>query len=196
MSKRSSTQEFFEKTMLLAAPLLFGFSTFFWSNGEYDTRGASLLIIALMCWIPAFQSLFSLVKPFAPNYAQWGWLVALYGCISGVCFAFLGYFATALAVPHDTYVKALEQYPISSGVLLFWAGPLFPLSLLVLSGVLYRVNAAPGWICLVLAVGAILFPISRIQRVEWVAHISDLLILIALGYFAVIKPAAHQKPMY
>ena len=192
MSKRSSTQEFFEKTMLLAAPLLFGFSTFFWSNGEYDTRGASLLIIALLCWIAAFQFLFSLVKPFTPNYAQWGWLVALYGCISGVCFAFLGYITTALGISHDIYIKALEQYPISSGVLLFWAGPLFPLSLLILSGVLYRVNVAPGWVCLMLAVGAILFPLSRVQRVEWLAHASDLLVFIAATYFVTVKPVGQR----
>jgi hypothetical protein len=192
MQTKTSSTSFFESTTLLAAPLVFAFSTFFWHNGEYDPRGATLLIIALLCWIPAFHFLFGLVKPSMPLYAQWGWLAALYGCISGVCFAFLGYIATTLNIQHDTYIKALEQYPISSGILLFWAGPLFPLSLIILSGVLYRVNAAPGWVCLVLAVGAILFPLSRIQRIEWLAHISDLLVLLALGYFAILKPAAQR----
>lgn len=192
MSKASSSTRSFESTILLAAPSIFAFSSFFWSNGEYDHRGASLLIIALLCWIPAFHYLFGLVAVSAPRYAKWGWLLALYGCISGVCFAFLGYITIVLNIPHDTYIKALEHYPISSGILLFWAGPLFPLSLLVLSGVLYRERVAPGWVCLVLAIGALLFPISRIQRVEWLAHISDLLVLIALGYFAWTRPVAQR----
>jgi drug/metabolite transporter (DMT)-like permease len=80
-------------------------------------------------WIPALTGLFGLLKNKMPHDAVWGLWIAVYGCISGCCFAFLGYLTTIFNISHQEYLQALSRYPITSQVLLFAAGPLFPLSL-------------------------------------------------------------------
>ena len=76
------------------------------------------------------------------------------------------------------------QYPLQVNLTLFWPGPLFPLSLLVLSLVYWRTKAVPLWVAGLLAVGAVAFPLSRIVRIEWVAHLVDLALLIPACYVA------------
>jgi len=34
-----------------------------------------------------------------PRYAAWGLWIAIFGCISGVCFAFLGYLTNVFDIP-------------------------------------------------------------------------------------------------
>ncbi|MDQ3844357.1 MAG: hypothetical protein M3342_10130 [Bacteroidota bacterium] len=167
---------------LIIAPFLFGLSTFFWQGGEYGVTSATLIILSLFFWIPAWMGLFDILKEKRPRYAVWGLWVAVYGCISGVCFAFLGYLTSIFHIPHKTYIEELSQYPLSSQVLLFASGPLFPSSLLILGIVLLRTRLVPLPVGLLLCLAAIAFPLSRIGRVEWMAHIADLLLLIPCFY--------------
>ena len=68
---------------IVVAPLIFSSSTFFWKNGEYGVTGGTILILAMIFWIPAFIGLFELLKNKMPNYTSIGFLIATYGCISG-----------------------------------------------------------------------------------------------------------------
>jgi hypothetical protein len=108
--------------------LLFAASTFFWQNGEYGVEGANVIIFSIFFWILAFRGLFSFIKEQMPRYAVWGLWVAIFGCISGVCFAFLGYLTSVFDIPHEQYLDSLAKYPVTSQILLFGSGPLFPLS--------------------------------------------------------------------
>ena len=177
-TKSSHLETRVEGFCLIIAPLLFAASTFFWQNGEYGVEAAILIIFSMFLWIPALTGLFSLIKNDMPRYAVWGLWISVFGCISGVCFGFLGYLATVFNISHDEYLNSLSNYPVSSQILLFGSGPLFPLSLLILAINLMLKRSVPVWISVLLCVAAIAFPMSRIPRIEWVAHIADLAILI------------------
>ena len=120
-----------------------------------------------------------------PRYAVWGLWIAVFGCISGVCFAFLGYLATVFNISHEQYLNSLSHYPVTSQILLFASGPLFPLSILVLGINLMLKRSVPAWISILFCVAAIAFPLSRIPRIAWMAHVADLAMFIpsyAIGW--------------
>src|SRR3954469_7893981 len=177
-TKSSQLEKKVEGFCLIVAPVLFAASTFFWRNGEYGVEAAILIIFSMFFWIPALTGLFSMIKNETPRYAVWGLWIAVFGCISGVCFAFLGYLATIFNISHDQYLKLLSHYPVTSQVLLFGSGPLFPLSILVLAITLVLKRSVPVGIGILFCLAAIAFPLSRIPRVEWMAHIADLAMLV------------------
>jgi len=183
-TKSSQLEKRVEGFCLLMAPLLFTASTFFWQDGEYGVEAATLIIFSMFFWIPALTGLFSLVKIEMPRYAVWGLWIAVFGCISGVCFAFLGYFATVFNISHEQYLNSLSHYPMTSQVLLFGSGPLFPLSMLVLGINLIVKRSVSLWIGILFCLGAVAFPFSRIPRIEWMAHIADLAMLIPSAVIA------------
>lgn len=173
-----SSEKTIHSISLVLAPVTFALSTFFWHNGEYNVYSATLIIISMSFWIPAFLALFGILKERTPKYATWGVWIAVFGCISGVCFGFLGYLTSIFEISHTMYLEKLSQYPISSQLLLFATGPLFPLSILVLGIVYLSTKQMPAWIAVLFCLAAIAFPVSRISRTEWIAHVADLLLLV------------------
>jgi hypothetical protein len=171
---------FISSLSLVIAPLLFGASTFFWTNGEYGVTGGTVLALATVFWIMAFVTLFDKLKPEMPLYSSIGLVIAIYGSISGNNFGMVGVFSEAFDISHDTYLNKASEYPLGFNLLLFWAGPLFPLSLFVLGINLMRKKVVPGWVGIMICLGAIAFPLSRIPRIEMIAHAADLLIAIPL----------------
>jgi len=176
-SRTFSYEKNFQGFSLIVAPVLLGISTFFWNNGEYNVTSATLLIVSLFFWIPALTGLFAMLKEKMPQYAVYGLWVAVFGCISGVCFGFLGYLTTIFNISHETYLKTLSDYPVTSQLLLFATGPLFPLSLVLLGINLIRTTSGI-WIGLLIFLGGIAFPAGRILREPMLAHVADLLLLI------------------
>ena len=167
---------------LIIAPLIFGISTFFWQNGEYGVNGGTMLAVATIFWILAFMGLFDLLKEKSPRYATWGLLIAIAGCISGANFGFVGVYSEVFNISHQNYIQQLSKYPVSANILLFWSGPLFPLSLLVLGIMLGKTRSVPLWVAISISVAAILFPLSRIPRIEWIAHLADGLLMVPLAF--------------
>ena len=171
---------------LILAPALFATSTFFWirTSGrvEFGVNGGTLIAIATVFWIPAFIGLFALVKERMPRYATWGLLVAIYGCLGGAAFGLEGLFAEAFTIPHDMRREAWARFPTPFNLTFFWPGPLFPLSLLILGAMLVRTRSIPLWAGLLLCVAAIAFPVSRIPRIELLAHLADVLLLVPLAH--------------
>jgi hypothetical protein len=170
---------------LVLAPLLQSISTFFWIDGEYGITGGTLLFFSMLFWIPALIFLFGMLKQRMPNYAEWGLLVAITGFISGVGFAFTGVFVQIFSISHAQYIREFSKYPLASNLLLFQTGPLAPLSLLLLGLVLIRAKILPLRIPLLLTIGALAFPVSRVIRIPWMAHIADLLFLLPLVELAI-----------
>ena len=165
---------------LILAPLLQAVSTFFWTDGEYGVTGGTILIFSMIFWIPALLFLFSLVAFKKPTYSAWGFLIAVYGFVSGVNFGFLGVLTEVFSIPHEKYLQDLSKYPVSSNLLLFQAGPLAPLSLGVLGMVMFFTKVVDWKIAMLITLGGILFPLSRISRVELIAHIADTVQLIPM----------------
>lgn len=170
---------------LVLASLLQALSGFLWTNGEYGVSGGTVLVFSMICWIPALTLLFGLVKDKLPNYAALGLLIAIYGFISGVNFAFTGVYAEIFNISHEKYIQEFAKYPVSSNLLLFQAGPLAPLSLIVLGIVLIRTRTVEFLPGLLIILGGIAFPFGRITRTEWIAHIADLLLLVPLSILGI-----------
>ena len=188
----TQTSRFLGSSMIMA-PLVFGASTFFWKSGEYGITGGTILVLSMIFWIPAFIGLFKLLKDEMPSYASIGFLVATYGCISGVNFGMVGVFSEAFQISHDVYLSKAANQPLAFNLLLFWSGPLFPLSLLVLGINLLRKKVIPTWAGILICLGAIAFPLSRIPRIELVAHIADILLAIPLLYIG-IQFLSNRQP--
>lgn len=181
---RVSEQKLWGVSMLLA-PTLFAASSFFWTTDayrEYNPVGGTLLFLATVFWVPAFAGLFALLRPTLPRYAAWGWVVAVYGCLGGNHFGLRGLYAEAFSLSHQQMLQAAVVHPLPFNLTMYWPGPVFPLSLLVLGIQLFRKKAAPGWAAGLLALGGLAFPLSRIGRNLLVAHAADLFLLIPVAY--------------
>jgi hypothetical protein len=174
---------------LFLAPLFYAMSSFFWNTkdlyGTYNVTSGLLLIIGSIFWVIAFSTLFDLLKDRMPNYAALGFLLAVYGCLcGGVAFALSDILMTMFNIPHHTMLIALSQYPVATNIIFWIGGPAFPISLLILGIVMARSRTVPLWVGIMIAASGALFPGSRIPRIEWVAHVVDLLLLIPLAYLA------------
>ena len=179
---------------MIIAPLIFGASTFFWKNGEYGVAGGTILVLSMIFWIPAFIGLFELLKDKMPNYTSIGFLVATFGCISGANFGMVGVFSEAFQISQDTYLGQAAKQPLAFNLLLFWSGPFFPLSLLILGINLLRKKVVPAWTAVLICLGAIAFPLSRIPRIETVAHVADILLVIPLLYIG-LQYLLNRQPL-
>ena len=125
-TKSSQLEKKVEGFCLIIAPLLFAASTFFWRDGEYGMEAAILIIFSMFFWIPGLTGLFSLVRNEMPRYAVWGLWVAVFGCISGICFAFLGYLVTVFNISHEQYLNSLSHYLVTSQYCYLGQGRCFP----------------------------------------------------------------------
>jgi len=166
---------------LILAPFLQFVSSFYWVNGEYGVTGGTILVLSVVFWIPALIVLFDWVKFKMPNYAAWGLLIAIFGFVSGADFAMLGVMSEIFNITHASYLEGFAKYKVSADILLFQSGPLAPLSLIVLGMVLLRVKSIDAWIAILIIAGGIAFPLSRISRIPWAAHVADILLLIPLS---------------
>lgn len=179
---RQSNNQIVYGVSLVFAPLLMFISGFFWINGEYGVKGGTILILSTVFWIVSMIYLFGLLKVTMPKIAQWGLLISIFGFVSGGLFGFVGVIAEIFNISHQSYIEAFEKYPVSTGILLFWSGPLAPLSLIFLGIIFLKAKTVNPGIAIIIIIGGIAFPASRISRNEWIAHIADILLLIPMWY--------------
>jgi len=138
----------------------------------------------MVFWAVGLQGIFNMFRDQNPWYARLGLLYAVYGCLGGIAFGFEGLFGEILGID-KVGIEAYGKFSLQMNLVLYWAGPAFPLSVMVLGGfMIYRKNA--GTITGVLLIlGAVAFPLSRIVRTEWIAHIADSLLLAGVTLLAV-----------
>lgn len=167
------------------APLLLFFSQFFWNNGVLNIQSGWLQVLAFTFWIPAFQGMFELLKSKMPAYAAIGFLIAIYACIGGNNFGVDGIYGEAAGVFDVEAKNALhEKLGVGAIVALYLPGLLFPLSLLVLGFLLYRTKTVESWLAILLMVGAIGFPLSRIPREPLLAHADNFILVLSHSLIA------------
>ncbi|HTD98769.1 MAG TPA: hypothetical protein VK668_05760 [Mucilaginibacter sp.] len=189
------------RSSLFLAPLFYTISGFFWLNGgQYSVTCGTFVVIGSFFWVFAFDGLFGLLKEKAPIYAAWGKAIAIYGAVcGGVAFGLQGIFAEMFSIDHKTMLQALAQHPVAANLIFWFGGPAFPLSILVLGIMLCVKKAVPLWTGILLAAGGLLFPVSRILRIESIGHVVDVLMLIPVWYIAVVvlrKPVGRDMQCY
>ena len=96
------------------------------------------------------------------------------------------------AVQADVFGTGSLQDSDSSavGLALQLPGLLFPLSFLVTAVMLARTGTAPGWAAVTLAVGAVLFPASRIPDAVGLAVVAD--VVLAAGMVGIVLPVGGR----
>jgi hypothetical protein len=183
---------------LLFAPLFYFISGFFWLNGgQYSVICGTFIVIGSFFWVFGLEALFGLLKEKTPAYSVWGRVVAIYGCVcGGVAFGLQGMFAEMFNISHTAMLKALAQHPVAANAIFWLAGPAFPVSIVILGIVLAVKKAAPMWCGLLLSVGGLLFPVSRILRIQSIGHVVDVLMLIPCWYIAVLILPGKLKGRY
>ena len=193
-------REFYGMSLLIA-PALLSVSAFLWNGREFGVTGGSFLSMSFVCWIPSLFALFGLLKKKMPRYAAWGLALAMAGCVAGINFGFAGVYAEVFGISHEQYLASFSRYPISANLLLFATGPIFPLSLFILAIQWLRTRTVPASMAILFGFGALLFPLSRIIRINWLAHGVDLLLLIPMMYIGFIfltqkEPASMLRSSY
>jgi hypothetical protein len=170
---------------LIIGQLLHTLSTFYWDvNGRHLINGSVMVILAMSFWAVGFVGLFNLFREKNPWYARLGLWYAFYGCLGGIGFGFEGLYSVIFQV-EKIGMTAYEKFPLQMNLVLYWAGPAFPLTLLIMGILLMVRKIAPWWIGLMIAAGAIVFPVSRVTRIPSVAHIADIVLLIPIVFISV-----------
>lgn len=192
MTTTADPDRFLSISSLFLASLFFFASDFFWTqDGQYGAAGGLLLVVGSIFWIFAFKYLFSLFRATRPLYSALGWFVAVYGCIcGGAAFGLLGYFNEVYGVARPASLAALAAFPVATNIIFWIGGPAFPVSLVVLGFMLMRTKMVRAWIGIALLLGGLLFPVGRIFRLQWFAHIVALIILIPM--WAIARQALHS----
>ena len=145
----------------------------------------------MVFWSYGFVGLFSLFKEKSPWYSRIGLLYAFYGCLGGIGFGFEGLYSDIFAVSDKIGVEDHELYPLPMNLVLFWAGPAFPVTLMIFGVMFITKRLGARWIGMLFILGALAFPASRISRAQYIAHVADILLLIPLVLIAVqfVRPA-------
>lgn len=195
---RSGVNETFYISCLIFGQLLLTLSTFFWEeNGRYSINASVMIILSMTFWIVGFQYLLTLFSGSDPWYSRLGLVYAIYGCVGGIAFGFEGLYSEVFGYSDKMGVEAYSRFPMQMNLVLFWSGPAFPLSILLIGIMLIVRKMVPAYVGIWIALGGIAFPVSRIIRIEWIAHLSDVLLLSAVIILPVLlkKKADLLKPI-
>ncbi|HEX8352452.1 MAG TPA: hypothetical protein VF611_06130 [Pyrinomonadaceae bacterium] len=159
---------------LLAAPLLMlaGDALRYWAGAHHSWLVMSKLAFAL--FVGAALAVVHLVSERADRAGLAGGALAIVGCLAGsgilTANAVLGSVETSgLEEPAMRAVEAAFRRDGVGGYIIFYPLPglAFPLGFLVLSYALLRARVVSPAAAGALALGALLFPVGRIGRVEW-----------------------------
>lgn len=178
---KNQLQKNFWLVSTLVAPLLLAISQFYWVNGVLTATAGALQVLSFLFWIFAFQGMFEQIKEVYPRFAVWGFFLAVYGCLAGNNFGVDGIFIDAF---NHLFPNSEVGFNGKSGpaalIAFFLPGALAPLSWLILGIVFIIQKKIPIWVGLLLIIAAIGFPLSRIPRIDWLAHIDNGLLLLCM----------------
>ena len=68
--------------------------------------------------------------------------------------------------------------------MLWLPGPTFPVALLVFGLLMWWTRMSPQWVAAMICLAAIAFPLGRVLRIEWIAYLFDLLVIIPFALLA------------
>lgn len=168
------------RVCLVAGPLMFAASSLFWEEtGRYNVISGTLIVLCLPVWAFGMVALFERMRPVLPRFSAAAILLTLAAVVGGASFGYQGFFEEAYSIDKPTAMAGLAEYPIASGLMLWWIGPLFPTTIILLGAATMRTRQLPVPVGLLLVAAGVLFPVSRAPRIEWIAHVVDLLLVAA-----------------
>jgi hypothetical protein len=169
---------------LILGPVLNLLAGFFWEDGRQGITAGTLVVLSTGCWLIGLIKLYERLRDTVPRFVAIALPVAVFGAVGGIAFGIQSIHEGLFDVSHATAIERLNEHPFAAN--LYWiAGPLFPLTLFALGLVLAKVRAAPVAIGLLISLGAIAFPLSRITRDASIAHLADVLLLLPFLYLGV-----------
>lgn len=180
-------QEKFWMTSMIVAPILLAISQFYWIDGVLTSTAGALQVLSFLFWIFAFQGMFYQIKDDYPKYAVFGFFFAVYGCLAGNNFGVDGIFIDAFKNTFpDSTAHFNGKIGAASFVAFFIPGALAPLNWLILGLLFVIKKKIPVWMGLMLMISAVGFPLSRIPRIDWLAHLDNALLLFSMVAIAFI----------
>ena len=111
-------------------------------------------------------------------------LLLLVGMFGTIAFGLQGFFEGAFGSHDRVGLERFADYPPQSLLVLWLPGPAFPAAMLVFGALLLRTRTAPWWDASLICLAAIAFPLARVLRLEWVAYVVDVLVIIAFAHLA------------
>lgn len=167
---------------LIVGALLWAPTTHFEYSGELF-RGGFFGLVVYILFVPGLLGIARLLRRPSPRLSVVVGLLIAAGCVAGASFqtAMLHEWAARTAgTPEAMMVGIME---VTEGrvfpVLVIFSG-LFPISLLTLSVGLFRTRTTPIWVALLLAIGAVIFPVGHIGGIQLVQHLVEVILLVPL----------------
>ena len=170
---------------LILGPALNLLAGFFWQNDTQGVTAGTLIVLSSGCWLIGLIGLFERLRPTAARYVAVALPVTVFGAVGGVAYGVQSIHEGLFAVSHADAVERLGEHPFAAFAVYWTCGPLFPASLFVLGLVMAKVRAAPLPVALMVSVGAVVFPLSRVTREASIAHLADLFLLLPFLYLGV-----------
>lgn len=171
-------------TCLIVAPVLGAVPAFLVdAAGRYGVAGGAVTAISSVFWLYGVIGLFGLIRETYPAFGAAGLLVALYGIgLGGISFGLQGFYEGVYGLSKSASLEALAHYPVASNFVLWGAGYLFPPTIFALGVALRRARRVALWTAGMICLAALVFPVSRITRVEWIMHSASVLLLVPFAY--------------
>ncbi|WP_199853798.1 hypothetical protein [Plantactinospora sp. BB1] len=179
---------------LLLGPLLNFVSGFFWEPDSQGITGGTLAALACACWLVGLIGLYDRLRAAAPRYVAVAMPLTVFAAVGGVAFGVQSIHEGLFDASHASTIELLDQHPLAAWSLYWIAGPLFPLALFALGVALLKLRAAPVPVGVLLCLGALAFPLSRITREPMIAHVADLLLLLPFLYLGVRALTGADRP--
>lgn len=169
---------------LFLGPVIFAASPFFWVDGHYGVTGGMLIALSTVPWVYGLIGEYEQFRERVPVLAGLWLLLLLVGMFGSIAFGLQGFFEGVFGISDRTSLAVLDGYPPQSLFVLWLPGPTFPLALLAFGVILGRTRMSPRWVAVLLCFAAIIFPLARVLRLDWVAYIADLLMLLPFCHLA------------
>ena len=140
-----------------------------------DPLGGTVQVYAAIAFGLAVFGVTSRLEPQLPRVATALTIVAMVG-VAGAT----GFGHDSIVYSYDPVAALSEQESASAGLSLFLPGIVFPLALAALGVAAAKARIAPRWAGVLLAVGGLCFPVSRIGEIDGLALAADALIAAGL----------------
>jgi hypothetical protein len=172
---------------IIVAPVLMLLSTIaFITEGEGINEGVvggTIGVWTAVAFVIAFIGIGRMLEPRSPRWGLAVTLLASVGFTTGVAFnvdaVFVGLIGPELDTAIDEAIDAGGTNLV--GIFAFIPGGWFaPVSMVVAGIALWRSQIVPRWTGALLIVGGVLFVISRPERIDALAIVSDVVIIAAL----------------
>ncbi|TDD05323.1 hypothetical protein E1181_15505 [Saccharopolyspora terrae] len=169
---------------LFLGPVIFAASPFFWVDGHYGVNGGMLIALSMVPWVYGLIGEYERLRERVPIAAGLWLLLLLVGMFGSIAFGLQGFFEGAFGLHSRIGVAGFADYPPQSLLVLWLPGPVFPGALLVFGVLLFWTRMSPWWDAALICLAAVAFPLGRVLRLEWVAYVVDLLVIVAFAHLA------------